>query len=55
LVTGWTNPVTSLTLRSSTGDQAFDDLRLTTQSTNTPPPPTNTLQQTQDYLPYVIR
>ena len=30
LVTGWTHPVTTLTLRSSTDDQAFDDLRLTT-------------------------
>jgi hypothetical protein len=31
LTTNWTNPVTSLTLRSSTSDQAFDDLRLTTR------------------------
>ena len=30
LVTGWTTAVTSLTLQSSTDDQAFDDLRLTT-------------------------
>jgi hypothetical protein len=29
LVTGWSNPVTSLTVRSSTSDHAFDDLRLT--------------------------
>ena len=29
LTTGWTAPVTSLTLRSTTGDQFFDDLRLT--------------------------
>jgi hypothetical protein len=31
LTTHWTTPVTSLTLRSSTSDQAFDDLRLTTK------------------------
>jgi hypothetical protein len=31
LVTGWTSPVTSLTLHSSTGDQVYDDLRFTTQ------------------------
>lgn len=31
LVTNWTNPVTSLTVRSSTTDQVFDDLRLTTR------------------------
>ncbi len=30
LVTGWVNPVTTLTLHSSTSDQVFDDLRLTT-------------------------
>jgi hypothetical protein len=30
LTTGWTTAVTSLTLQSSTDDQAFDDLRLTT-------------------------
>jgi hypothetical protein len=30
LITGWTMPVTSLTLRASGGDQVFDDLRLTT-------------------------
>jgi len=29
LTTGWTNAVTSVTLRSSTNDQIFDDLRLT--------------------------
>jgi hypothetical protein len=30
LTTNWTNAVTSLTLQSSTNDQLFDDLRLTT-------------------------
>jgi hypothetical protein len=30
LTTGWTTAVTSLTLQSSSGDQLFDDLRLTT-------------------------
>ncbi|HTP08268.1 MAG TPA: hypothetical protein VMP08_08465, partial [Anaerolineae bacterium] len=29
LTTGWTVPVTSLTLQSASGDQIFDDLRLT--------------------------
>ena len=48
LTTGWTNPVTSLTVRSSTFDQVFDDLRLTASSilpTSTPTStgmPTNT-------------
>ncbi len=39
LTTGWTTAVTSLTLRASSGDQVFDDLRLTMDmatATNTP-------------------
>jgi hypothetical protein len=42
LVTGWTNPVTSLTLRSSTFDQVFDDLRLTTSGSLPSSTPTST-------------
>jgi len=42
LVTGWTNPVTSLTLRSSTFDQVFDELRLTTSSSLPTSTPTST-------------
>jgi hypothetical protein len=42
LVTGWVNPVTSLTLRSSTADQVFDDLRLTTSGSTASPTPTIT-------------
>lgn len=56
LVTGWTNAVTSLTVHSSTGDQAFDDLRFTTQSTGTPTNtptslPTSTLTRTPTNTP----
>ena len=42
LVTGWTNPITSLTVRSSTYDQVFDDLRLTTSSASPTSTPTQT-------------
>ncbi len=42
LTTGWTQAVTSLTLRSSTGDQFFDDLRLTTGDAGATPTPTIT-------------
>ncbi len=42
LVTGWINPVTSFTLHSSTGDQVFDDLRLTTSNGAQTPTPTST-------------
>ena len=42
LTTGWTNPVTSLTVRSSTFDQVFDDLRLTTSSSLPTSTPTST-------------
>ena len=41
LTTGWTNAVISLTLRSNTPDQMFDDLRLTTSSAGPAPTPTN--------------
>ena len=44
LVTNWTKPVTSLTLQSSTNDQAFDDLRFVLASSA--PAPTATSAQT---------
>ncbi|HTP11063.1 MAG TPA: PQQ-binding-like beta-propeller repeat protein [Anaerolineae bacterium] len=44
LVTNWTNPITVLTLQSSTGDQAFDDLRFVLASSA--PAPTATALQT---------
>ncbi len=62
LTTGWTNPVTSFIVRSSSPDQAFDDLRFITQS-NTPTPtpspvpipsPTPTSMPTSTPSPTVI-
>jgi hypothetical protein len=49
LTTGWTAPVTTLTLRSTSTDQVFDDLRFTTANTKSP-----TLSSTLTYLPAII-
>jgi hypothetical protein len=55
LVTGWANPVTSLTLRSSSGDQLWDDLRFTVgNGAQTPTPiPTQTPTPTPTNTPTV--
>ena len=53
LVTGWINPITALTLRSSSSDQVFDDLRLTTSGSSqiTTQTPTSTATATRTPTP----